>query len=225
MFNRLDLLIGKEKRIELSKKVIMIIGIGGVGGYIIESLARSGIENFILIDYDKVDITNINRQIIALKTNIGEKKVDVLEERMKNINPNINIIKLDMFLEPSNINIINNYKIDYLIDACDYIPTKKELINKCTKDNIPFISCMGTGKRLDASKLEITLLDKTNYDPIARILRKYVKDNKINKKIKVLASKEVPQKIESKEIASCCFVPAVAGILVGNYVFNELLKK
>lgn len=224
MFDRLDLLIGNKKRTELEKKTIMIIGVGGVGGYTLEALARCGILNFIIIDYDNIDISNINRQIIALNSNIGRKKIDVFEERLKDINPNINVIKLDTFLTPDNIDIIEKYKIDFLVDACDTISTKQEIISKCLKMNIPFISCMGTGKRLDPSKLEITSLDKTNYDPIARIIRKYVRDNKINKKIIVLASKEEPLKIKSDKIPSCSFVPSSAGFLIASHVFKELIK-
>ena len=224
MFDRLDLLIGDSQRKKLSEMTVLIVGVGGVGGYCVETLARSGIGNLILVDYDNIDISNINRQVIALNSNIGLKKIDVFEKRLKDINPNINIIKLDLFLDSSNINIIDNYNIDYLIDACDSLNTKKEIIKKCIENDIPFISSMGTGKRLNSSMLEITSLDKTNYDPIARILRKYVRDMKINKKIMVLSSREQPCNIDSKDIPSCVFVPSTAGILISNYVFLQLIK-
>ena len=190
MFERFDLLIGKEKRINLSTKTIVIVGVGGVGGYVVESLARCGIGHLVLIDFDVVDITNKNRQLVALDSTIGMKKVDVLKKRILDINSNCQVDTLDIYLDKDNIeDVLNKYDIDYLVDACDAIKTKQAIIDKCLKDNIPFVCSLGTGKRLDPSMLEITDLRKTEYDPLARLLRKYVKDKNIKAKITVLYSR------------------------------------
>lgn len=224
MFERLDLLIGKDKRENLYTKTVVVIGLGGVGGYVVESLARSGIGHLVLIDHDTIDITNKNRQLIALDSTIGCSKVEVLKSRVLDINSHCIVDTFSTFLTAENISILDSYSIDYLVDACDTMTTKKAVIEECTKKDIPFITCMGTGKRLDPSMLEITTLDKTSYDPIAKILRKYVKDNKINKKIKVLYSREHPQKINSTKVASCSFVPSSAGLLIGSYIVREFIK-
>lgn len=224
MFERLDLLIGKDDRLELHQKTVVIIGVGGVGGYVAESLARSGIGHLVLIDYDIIDITNKNRQIIALDSTIGMNKVEVLKSRILDINPECIVDVHNTFLDGDNISLLDSYKIDYLVDACDTISTKKAIIDKCVNNNISFISSMGTGKRLDPSMLEITNLDKTSYDPIAKILRKYVKEQKIKQKIKVLYSKEIPMKIDSTKVGSCSFVPSSAGLLIGSYIIREFIK-
>ena len=224
MFERLDLLIGKNKRENLSTKTVVVVGVGGVGGYVVESLARSGIGHLVLIDYDIIDITNKNRQLIALDSTIGHSKVEVLKARVLDINSACRVDILSTFLTAENISILDSYSIDYLVDACDTIATKKAIMEKCLEKDIPFITCMGTGKRLDPSMLEITTLDKTSYDPIAKILRKYARDNKINQKIKVLYSREHPQKIDSTKVASCSFVPSSAGLLIGSYIVREFIK-
>lgn len=224
MFERLDLLIGKDKRENLSTKTVVVVGVGGVGGYVVESLARSGIGHLVLIDYDTIDITNKNRQLISLDSTIGRSKVEVLKSRVLDIHSNCIVDTYPIFLTDENISILDSYSIDYLVDACDTIAAKKTIIEKCIEKDIPFITCMGTGKRLDPSMLEITTLDKTSYDPIAKILRKYAKDNKIHKKIKVLYSREHPQKIESTKVASCSFVPSSAGLLIGSYIVREFIK-
>lgn len=222
-FNRLSSLIGKDKLDILSNKSILIIGIGGVGGYVLESLARSNIGTIIIVDPDKIDETNINRQILALKSTIGKNKVDVAEDRVHNINPNCKIIKYKKYFDKESIDEILNNKIDFIIDSCDSIESKKLLINEALKRNINFISCMGTANKLDSTKLEIVDIRKTLNDPIARIIRKYVKDNNITKKIMVLSSKEVP-KSNGNILASNAFVPPVAGLLIGNYVIDKLIK-
>lgn len=225
MFERFDLLVGKEKREELNNKTVVIIGVGGVGGYVVESLARCGIGHLILIDFDVVDITNKNRQLVALDSTIGKKKVDVLKDRVKDINNECHIDIHDIYLDRDNIDdILNKYKIDYLVDACDAIKTKQAIIDKCLKDNIPFVCSLGTGKRLDPSMLEITELRKTEYDPLARLLRKYVKDNNIKDKITVLYSREHPLKIESNKVASCSFVPSSAGLLIASYIIRKFVN-
>ena len=223
-FSRLEKVMGKDNLNKLQTKSVLILGCGGVGGYSCEALARSGIGTLILVDFDKVEETNINRQIIALDSTIGKLKVDVLEKRVKDINKNCKVIKIKEFIDPDNLNELFNYEIDYLIDACDYVPTKKAIIKECLKRKISFISSMGTGNKLVPSKLEITDLRKTVNDPLARIMRKFIKDEKITSKIKVLSSKEVPIKTGESTPGSTAFVPASAGLLIASEVVKELIK-
>lgn len=223
-FSRLEKVIGKDNLDKLKGKSVLILGIGGVGGYVVEALARSGIGTLILVDFDKVDESNINRQIIALDSTIGKLKVDVLEKRIKDINEGCKVIKIDKFIEPDNIDELFNYEIDYLVDACDYIPTKKAIVKECLKRKIKFISSMGTGNKLDPSKLEITDLRKTVNDPLARIMRKFIKDEKITGKITVLSSTEVPVKTGESTPGSTAFVPSSAGLLIASYVVRSLIK-
>jgi len=220
-FERLEKLIGKDNINVLKNKTILVLGVGGVGGYVVESLTRSGIGKLIIVDNDVVDETNLNRQIIALKSTIGLKKVDVLENRIKDINEECEVIKISEFITPDNIDVLFTEHIDYLVDACDYIDTKKSIIKECIKRNINFISSMGTAKKLDPSKLEITDIRKTYNDPLARILRKYIKDEKINKKIDVLSSTELPRKTEG--LGSSAFVPSSAGLLISSYIIKKMI--
>ena len=224
-FSRLEKLIGKEKINILKNTSVLILGVGGVGGYVVESLARSGIGTLILVDFDIIDITNINRQIIALDSTIGLKKVDVLEKRIKNINENCQVIKVDKFIDKNNINELFKYKFDYLVDACDSVPTKEQVIIECLKRNINFISSMGTGNKFDPSKLEICDIRKTYNDPLAKIIRKFVKDSKINKKVTVLSSTELPVKLHDKTPGSTSFVPPSAGLLIASYIVRKIIEK
>ena len=224
MFNRLELLIGKEALAKLKNQHVVVLGLGGVGGFIVESLIRSGIEHITIIDNDTIDITNLNRQIIATNNNINRLKTKEFEKRILSINKNAKVKTINSFIDESNIDLIFKDKIDYFIDACDTINTKKSVIKKCLEKNIDFITCLGTGKRMDPSKIKITDIRKTKYDPIARILRKYIKDEHINKRITCCYSEEEPKKIESDVIPSSIFVPSSAGILIASYVVNELIK-
>ena len=223
MFDRLELLIG-DKVNNLNEKTILLYGLGGVGGHAFESLLRSNIGTIIVVDNDKFDVTNLNRQILSNKNTIGKYKVDVAEEYKNKINEKTKIIKIKEFIKKDNINILFNYKIDFVIDAIDTIETKKEIIKACLNKNIKFISVMGTGGKMDPSLLEITNLSKTSYDKIAKKLRSKVKNEKINiKKIKVISSIEKP--IITNPIGSNAFVPATAGILAASYAINSLLKE
>ena len=222
---RWEKIIGKDHLESLSKKSVLILGCGGVGGYVAEALARSGIGTLILVDYDVVDETNINRQIIALESTIGRKKVDVLEERIQDISKECVVIKKDMFVTKEHFDELLTEKIDYFVDACDTLTVKKEVIKKCLKKKIPFISSMGTGNKLDPSKLEIMDIRKTVNDPLARILRKYVKDEKIMGKVMVLSSSELPIKTGERTPGSSAFVPASAGLLIASYVVHKFLEQ
>ncbi|MGM9879529.1 MAG: ThiF family adenylyltransferase [Bacilli bacterium] len=224
MLDRLELLVGKEGISKLKNSKIVVIGLGGVGGYVVESLIRSGIENITIVDYDTIDESNLNRQIIAIKENIGKLKVDEFEKRILSINDKTNVVKLPMFIDENNIEEIFSDEITYLIDACDTINAKKLIINKCLEKKINFITCLGTGKRMDPSKLKICDIRKTSYDPIARILRKYIKDMNIKDKIICCYSEEEPIKYDSDVIGSNSFVPASAGLLISSYIVRDICK-
>ena len=224
-FNRLEKVIGYHSLEILKDKTVLVLGCGGVGGFVCEALVRSAIGRVIIVDYDVVDETNINRQIIALESTIGRKKVDVLEERIKDINSSCEVVKIDKFITPSNIDELFSYNIDYFIDACDTVSVKKEVIDKCLLNKIKFISCMGTGNKVHPEKLSIVDIRKTVNDPLARIIRKYVKDKRIKDKVMVLSSDEVPLKTENSVVGSTSFVPSVAGILIAGYVIREFINK
>ena len=223
MFNRVISLIGSDNFDKIKKSTILVVGLGGVGGYATEALVRSGIHNIIIVDYDKVDITNNNRQIIANSENVGKLKTDEFKKRISMINPSCNVVPLNIFLDKDNISILDNYKIDYVIDACDTVKTKKLLIDYCFDKNIKIISSMGTAKKLDPSRLKVMDIRKTSYDPLAKIIRKYINDKKTNKKLMVVSTDE--KAIDNKELASMIFVPATAGILLANYVIRDIIQK
>lgn len=224
MFDRIERLIGRENLSKINDKTVLVVGLGGVGGSCVLSLVRSGIKKVIIVDFDIVDLSNLNRQIITFQDNVGHKKVDVCYETIKKINPDCEVIKYDMFLDSENIkNIFDTAKIDYVVDACDSVQTKKAIILECLKRKIKFISCMGTGNKLNPLNLEIIDIRKTFNDPLAKVMRKWVKDNKINDKIMVLSSREVPLK-KDKIIASMCFVPNMAGTLIANYIIKDIIK-
>lgn len=224
-FSRFIKVIGEEKFTSLNEKSVLVLGVGGVGGYVVEALARSGIGKIIIVDFDVIDETNINRQIIALESTIGLKKVDVLEKRIKDINRDCEVIKVDSFITVDNLEELFKYNIDFFVDACDTISVKKEIIRKCINKKIKFISCMGTGNKLDPSKLEIVDIRKTNNDPLARMIRKFVKDEKIDSKVMVLSSSEVPVKTGERTPGSSAFVPPTAGLIIASYVVKKLLNK
>ena len=224
-FSRLEKIIGIDNLNEINNKCVLVLGCGGVGGYVVESLVRSGIGRLILVDYDTVDISNINRQIIALDSTIGHLKVDVFEDRIKDINNDCEVIKISNFINDDNFLDLFNYKIDFFVDACDTISTKKCVIRECLKRNINFISCMGTGNKFDPSKLEIVDIRDTLNDPLARIIRKFVKDEKIKKKVMVLASTELPVKTKDKIPGSTSFVPPAAGLMIASYIIRNIIGK
>ncbi len=222
-FDRFISLIGKDKFKEIQNKNILVIGLGGVGSYVVESLIRSGILNITIVDHDTIDITNLNRQVMTNLDNIGNKKVEEVEKRILSINKNVKITKIDKFIDNSNIDIINN-NYDYVVDACDTFDTKCEIIKTCLEKNIKFITSMGTAKKMNPSKLEITDIRKTSYDPIAKKLRKWVKDNKIKGKIITVSSNEIPVKTNNNILGSTSFVPSSAGLLITSYIINDIIN-
>lgn len=222
MLDRLELLIGMGNIEKIKNTKVLLVGIGGVGGYALESLIRSGIENITIVDYDKIDVTNLNRQIITLNNNIGNLKVEEAKKRIEQINKNcnLNIIKEKITLD--NFDILNIKEYDYVIDACDTVEIKKQIIRECLKNNIKFISSMGTGYKMDPTKLKIIDVRKTSYDPIAKKIRKMIKDEKLKGKIMVVSSTET-KKVNSKVIASNSFVPAISGLMCTSYVINDIV--
>ena len=239
IFNRLELLIGKEKVNDLHRKSVAVFGLGGVGSYVVEGLSRSGIGNLILIDGDKVDITNINRQIIATTKTVGKEKVDVEEERIKEINPNAKVTKFAEFVTgiESNLELFNAIKnVDYIIDAIDTVSSKIRIIEFAKENNIPVISALGTGNKLDPTKLKLADIYDTKICPLAKVMRKELKKRNIDS-LDVVYSEEEPIKIlddnkgieieelkKIKKIGSIAFVPSVAGLLISYKVISKLLK-
>ena len=223
MFEREELLIG-DKINELKNKTILIVGIGGVGGYVTESMARAGIGHLVLVDFDTVDISNINRQLIALHSTIGKKKVEAYKERLLDINPDIIVDTFDIFYEESNKDVIFYDNIDYVIDCCDSLNSKVILIKECKNRNIPIISSMGTGNKFHPEKFEIDKLKNSTYDPLAKKMRYLLKDHKELLDTMVLYSKEQPTEYKGK-IGSISYVPSVAGLLITSYVINKFLDK
>ncbi len=219
--NRLELLIGKENLEKIKNLKILIVGLGGVGGYTFETLVRSGIENITIVDFDKVDETNLNRQILTNSSNIGKYKTDVALERALLINKNVKITKLNIFLNEDNIDELDISQYDYIVDACDSLDTKELLINYSYKYKVKLISSMGTAKKMDASKLEVITLNKTSYDALAKLLRKRI-NKKIQNKVVVVSSTEKPKDI--KALGSNSYVPAMSGILMTSYIINGALK-
>lgn len=214
-------LIGQENLEKLKIAKVLIVGIGGVGGTALECLVRSGFENITIIDADTVDVSNLNRQIISNTKVIGQPKTEVAKAKYLAINPHLNIQTYQMFLNEDNIAELNDF--DYIIDACDTISTKIALIKFAAQKNIKIITCLGTGKKLDPTKLEITTLDKTYNDPLAKKLRQELKNCQLNK-IKVVFSKELP-KNNDKTITSMMMVPSTAGIYLAYYIINDILKE
>lgn len=224
-FDRFKKLISEDSFENISSKTVLVVGVGGVGGYVVEALVRSGIGKIIIVDGDMVDETNINRQIIALSSTVGQSKVDVFEKRIKDINEKCEVIKINKFIDASNIDILFDYEFDYLVDACDTVSTKLALIDRCILEKRKFISSMGTGNKLDPSMLEIVDVRKTVNDPLARIVRKHVKDKRINDKVLVLSSRELPIKTGDRTPGSTSFVPNSAGLLIASYIIRTFINE
>ncbi len=222
MFERLIGLIGEEKLKEIERKKVLLIGVGGVGSYALEALIRNGFFDITIVDFDIIDLSNLNRQLITDSTNIGKYKVDEAKKRALLINPNIKIQTINEKLNKENLKNLLNQNFDYIIDACDTLDVKFALMENSIHYSYKLISSMGTAKKIDPTKLEITTLDKTNNDPIARLLRNKVRKAHINKKIYVVSSTEVPKQINMLGTAN--LVPSVAGLLCVSFIFNDIIK-
>ena len=225
MFERTSLLIGEDKLNKIRNLNILVLGVGGVWGYSIETLVRSGVENITLVDYDTIDITNLNRQLISNNNNIGKYKVEEFKKRILSINNNVKVNTIKDKISKDNINILFEDNYDYIIDACDTIEVKKELIKICKEKDINLITVCGMGKKLDPSKVKVCDIRDTSYDPIAKILRKYVKEEKIKGKVVCISSIEQPINNDKNITSSMMMVPSVAGILAASYIINKTIKE
>jgi tRNA A37 threonylcarbamoyladenosine dehydratase len=244
-FSRTELLFGKEAMDKLKNSRVAVFGIGGVGGYTVEALARSGVGSLDLIDDDKVCLTNINRQIIATRKTVGKYKVDVMKERILDINPEATVTTHQCFYTPENSGQFDFSQYDYVVDAIDTVSAKIELVLRAQEKNIPIISCMGAGNKLDPTRFEITDIYKTNICPLAKVMRRELKARGV-KKLKVLYSQETIRKPIEDMAVSCrsncicppgtvrkctqrrqipgsnAFVPSVAGLIIAGEVIKDL---
>lgn len=225
MFDRTLKIIDEQLLENIKKQRILLVGVGGVGGFALESLVRLGFLNITLVDADAIEESNLNRQIISTQENLGKKKVEVAKERLLSINPNVNITTYNLFLQEENMDAIFQEKNDYIIDACDTITTKYLLIRKALETNTRIISCMGTGNRLDPSKVTITRLDKTNNDPLASAMRTILRKNNVSLKVPVVWSSEIPKKSKEKAVGSIVLVPAAAGLQLVYFILNDLINR
>ena len=223
---RSALLLGNEALEILKNKTVLVVGIGGVGSFCVEALARTGIGHLILVDKDKVESSNINRQLLATTETIDQVKVIVMKKRIQTLNPECKVDTYDCFYDCSMDEKIFSQRIDFVIDCIDSIKSKQDLAMACIQRDIPFLSSMGTARRLDPSKLEIMELEKTSYDPIAKRMRNWKRKNKIRNKIWVVCSTEPPRPVETgKPLPSMIFVPASAGLLLASECVKKLINK
>lgn len=231
-FARTELLIGNDGVKKLNNSKVAIFGIGGVGSFVLEGLARAGVGKFVLVDNDDVSVTNINRQLIATHKTVGKAKVEVARERVLEINPNAEVQIYKEFFMPETVGIIDE-SVSYIVDAIDTVTAKIELVERASKMNIPIISSMGTGNKLEPTRFEITDITKTSVCPLAKVMRKELRQRGI-KKLKVLYSKEEPVQIDYSDFvsddskknppASISFVSSVAGLIIAGEVIKDLIK-
>lgn len=222
MFERLITLIGEDDVNKLKKANVLIVGLGGVGGYALETLVRSGIYNLTIVDGDIVELSNLNRQIISKMDVIGRPKALVAQARTLEINPDVNLKVINQFIREDNFSLLNIDSFDYVIDACDDLNLKMLLIKNA--DKYKLISSMGTANKMDMTRFKITTIDKTSYDPLAKIIRKKIKEKKIRTKFKVVSSDEKVMKNGTK-LGTIAYMPAVSGLLCASYVINDIINK
>lgn len=223
-FARIVKMTNQEWLENLQTKKVAVFGLGGVGSYVVEALVRNGIGEIVLVDHDKIDITNLNRQIYALHSTLGMNKVDVAKARCLDINPNLKITTYQQFYLPDQGMEEIFFDCDFVVDAVDTVKAKIALIENCHKLKIRIISSMGTGNKLKPECFEITDIFKTSVCPLARVMRRELKIRGI-KKCPVLYSKEQPQKVADATPGSVSFVPSVAGLMIAGYVIKELVKE
>ena len=226
--SRTEMLIGKEAGDRLKSKRVIVFGIGGVGGYVCEALARTGVGQIDIVDNDAVSLSNINRQIIALHSTVGKPKVLAMKERIFDINPQIKVQEFNTFFEPENSNEFDFSKYDYVVDAIDSVKGKIELAVMCEKAGTPIISSMGAGNKLDPCAFKVSDIYKTSVCPLARVMRTELKKRGI-KKLKVVYSEEKPVSFgngDGKRVpSSIAFVPSVVGLIVASEVIKDLIKE
>ena len=222
-FSRTRMLFGSEAVTALSKSRVAVFGVGGVGGYAVEVLARSGVGCIHLIDNDRVNITNINRQIVALHSTIGQYKVDVATKRIHDINPCCDVVAHKMFYLPENADEIDVGSFDYVVDCIDTVSAKLELMRRCHQSGVKLISSMGAANKLDATAFRVADIEKTSVDPLAKVIRKKLRKEGI-KGVKVVFSEEEPLKSADRNTpASNAFVPAAAGLILGGEVVKDII--
>ena len=247
-FSRTELLIGKDGLEKLANSRVAVFGIGGVGGYTVEALIRSGLGNIDLIDDDKICLTNLNRQIFATRKTVGKYKVDAAEDRILDINPEVNVIKHNMFYTPETAEKIDFSKYDYVVDAIDTVVGKLEIIERAKKAGVPVISSMGAGNKMHPELFEVADISKTSVCPLAKVIRQELKKRRI-KKVKVVYSKEIPIKPKDDIEISCkkhcicppgtvrkctvrrqipgsnAYVPSTVGLIIASEVIRDLIIK
>ena len=228
---RTGLIIGDEGVEKLKNSNVIVFGVGGVGSFAAEAIARAGVGNLTIVDFDDVDITNINRQLPALHSTIGRLKVDVMKERILDINPNINIKAINETYNKETSEKILTESYDYVVDAIDMVTSKIHLIETCNKRGFEIISSMGMGNKIDPTKIVVTDIYKTSMCPLAKVMRKELRDRKV-KKLKVVYSTEQPKELKKKisngkkvTPGSISFVPSVGGLTIASVVINDLLNK
>ncbi|WP_434797237.1 tRNA threonylcarbamoyladenosine dehydratase [Terrisporobacter vanillatitrophus] len=227
---RTSLIVGDEGIDKLEKSNVIVFGVGGVGSFATEALVRAGVGNITIVDFDNIDVTNINRQIPALHSTVGKLKVDVMKERLLDINPDLNIrtVAKKYNKETTDEILVENY--DYVIDAIDMVTSKILLVEECNKKGLKLISSMGMGNKLDPTKIVVTDIHKTHTCPLAKVMRKELKDRRI-KNLKVVYSQEQPQVLKKKIMngrkvtpGSTSFVPSVGGLIIASVVVNDLIN-
>ena len=230
-FDRTKRLLGKDAMMKLKSSHVAVFGIGGVGGHAAEALIRSGVGEITIVDSDEVAESNINRQLIATTKTIGRKKVEVMKEHLLEINPEVKIHVFDCFFLPETKALFDFSSYDYVIDAVDTVTAKIALVEACREVDVPIVSSMGAGNKLDPTKIEVTDIHKTTICPLARVMRKELKDRRI-KKLKVVYSTEQPKELKKKILngkkvtpGSVSFVPSVGGLIIASVVVNDLLNK
>ena len=233
MFARTELLLGKTNIDKLKNSTVIVFGIGGVGSYVVEALTRVGVGKIVIVDKDDISISNINRQLPATQQTIGLSKVKIMKERMLSINPEITVVAKQEFYLPGRADEFLNDDLDYIVDAVDNVTAKLDLICCAKEKNIPIISSMGTGNKLDPTRLEIADIKKTSVCPLAKVMRKELRKRNVDS-VKVVYSKEEPvvpmtvdeegNPIRSSVPGSISFVPSVAGLIIASEVVKDLLK-
>lgn len=225
IFNRTDLLIGEDNRVKLNNAHVAVFGIGGVGSFVCEALSRAGVGALTVVDGDTISPSNINRQLIALHSTVGQDKVCVMKARIADINPNIKVFAEKIFYCEENADAIDFSQFDYVVDAIDTVSSKLLIIERAKKCGVPIISSMGTGNKLDPTAFKISDIKKTSVCPLARVMRRELKARGIDT-LKVLYSEEKPQNQDGgRTPASISFVPSVAGLIIAGEVIKDIIKQ
>lgn len=224
LFERTELLLGNTVVNHLSQAHVAVFGVGGVGGYVCEALARSGLGSITIVDRDKVSRSNINRQIIALNSTVGRAKVDVMKDRLKDINPDIHIDAREMFFLPENADEFDFSQYDYVVDAVDTVTAKLTIIESAKAAGVPVISSMGAGNKLNPTEFRVADISKTSVCPLARVMRRELKQRNITD-VKCVYSTEESIEHAGENIGSVAWVPSVAGLIIAGEVIKDLWKK